>query len=237
MKKIVMILILIIINFVMLTMVVPLNTAYALDFPYIVIDGEVWLLDKTTGNRIFLLPESYYAKIDNIDDSYYYVTFNGVNGKVDKTKVSSVGYHTTATDTILDLQIGEKYRIFTGIKLKSTMDSSGTDIEVPTNESLIFLGKYPSSDMWYYVKYNEVCGYIRAEFTTQPSLVIPAFVPEEKPLTDGGETPAPDDGKIKPTPDLIKILVISGLCVGLAIIIILVFRPHKNKNNRYYYEE
>jgi hypothetical protein len=234
MKKIVMVLIIIVINFMMF---IPLNTAYALDFPYIVIEGEVWLLDRTTGNRIFLLPESYYAKIENIDDSYYYVTFNGVNGKVDKTKVSSIGYHTTAAGTIMDLQIGEKYRIFTGIKLKTTMDSSGTDIEVPTNESLIFLGKYPSTDIWYYVKYNEVCGYIRAEFTTQPNLVIPAFVPEIKPLDENVETPKNDDEKIKVTPDLVKILVISGLCIGLAVIIILVFRPHKNKNNRYYYEE
>lgn len=214
------------------------GAAYALDFPYIVIEGEVWLLDKSTGNRIFILPESYYAKIDNLDESYYYVTFNGVSGKVDKTKVSSVGYHTTASGTIQDLQVGEKYRIFTGIKLKTTMDSAGADVEVPTDGSLIFLGKYPSTDMWYYVKYNESCGYIRAEFTSQPNMVIPAFVPEAEPTPTPDEKPKDDEGNIiTKTSDLTKILVISGLCLGLAVIIILIFKPNKNKKNRYYYEE
>lgn len=219
-------------------MFIPQDIAYALDFPYIVIEGEVWLLDRTTGNRIFLLPETYYAKIENLDDSYYYVTFNGIPGKVDKTIVSSVGYHTTATGTIQDLQVGEKYRIFTGINLKTTMDSTGTDIEAPTAGSLIFLGKYPSIEMWYYVKYNESCGYIRAEFTTQPNLVIPAFVPEQKPLpAEEGKPQQVGDSIIEKTSDLTKILIISGLCVVLAVIIVLIFRPNKNKKNRYYYEE
>lgn len=216
----------------------PTDTAYAVDFPYIVIDGEVWLLDRVTGSRIFVLPDSYYAKIDNLDDNYYYVTFNGVSGKIEKTLVSTIGYHTTAVGTIMDMQVGEKYRIFTEIKLKSTMDSGGTDIEVPTNGSLIFLGKYPSTDMWYYVKYNEVCGYIRAEFTTQPELVIPAFVPEAKPVVNPDpETPDPIGGETESTPNLTKILIITGLCFVLIILIILIFRPNKNKKNRYYYEE
>lgn len=235
MKKLVLIFFLIFLIFVFF---IPTGTAYALDFPYIVIEGEVWLLDKNTGNRIFILPETYYAKIDNLDESYYYVTFNGISGKVDKTKVSSVGYHTTATGTIQDLQVGEKYRIFTGIKLKTAMDSAGADIEVPTAGSLIFLGKYPSTDMWYYVKYNESCGYIRAEFTTQPNLVIPAFVPEKEPNSTSDDKPKEDEGNIiGKTSDLTKILVISGLCLGLAVIIIIIFKPNKNKKNRYYYEE
>ncbi|NLL56510.1 MAG: hypothetical protein GX242_04780 [Clostridiales bacterium] len=235
MKKVILIVMIIFIN--LIAMFFPQQEAFALDFPYIVVQGEVWLLDKESGNRIFLLPETYYAKIENLDDNYYYVSFNGVNGKVDKTKVSSVGYHATPTGTIQDIQIAEKYRIFTGIKLKSTMDSGGEDIEVPTSESLIFLGKYPSGEMWYYVKYNETCGYIRAEFTNQPNLVIPSFVPEQKPQADVEPGPDNSDSKVKVTPNLVKILVISGLCVGLAIIIILIFRPYKNKNNRYYYEE
>jgi|GEM_PF-849464 hypothetical protein len=237
MRKLLLVLIIIAI-IVEFTCVIPRQTAFALDFPYIVVEGEVWLLDRSSGNRIFILPETYYAKIDNLDDNYYYVTFNGVQGKVDKSKVSSIGYHTTATGTIQDMQISEKYRIFTGIKLKSTMDSSGTDIEVPTNGTFIFLGKYPADDMWYYVKYNEICGYIRAEFTTQPNLVIPAFVPEQKPAPQPDENPDENGGtKLEPSDDLIKILVISGLCVVLAVIIILIFRPGKNRKNRYYYEE
>jgi hypothetical protein len=238
MKKIIVVILLILIN---MCFIAPFATAYALDFPYIVVDGEVWLLDSTTGGRIFLLPDTYYAKIDNLDENYYYITFNGVSGKVEKTLVSTIGYHTTAVGTIQDINVGEKYRIFTEIKLKSSMDSSGTDIEVPTSESLIFLGKYPSTDMWYYVKYNEICGYIRAEFTTQPDLVISPFVPEEEEIViveEDTETLVDDTVIDNPfNTDLVRILVISGLCFVLVILIILIFRPSKGKSNRYYYED
>lgn len=215
----------------------PFAVAHAVDIPYIIISGEVWLLDITTGNRIFVLPETYYARIDNLDSNYYYVTFNGVSGKVEKVTVSTVGYHTTATGTIQDIQIAEKYHTFTEIKIKTAMDGGGTDIEVPTSESLIFLGKYPSTDMWYYVKYNESCGYIRAEFTNQPNMVISKFIPEEKPKSDENGNNPNGNSKTKLNPDLIKILIISGLCFVLIIIIILIFRPNKNRKNRYYYEE
>lgn len=237
MKKIVIVFVLILIN---LSLITPFATAYAVDFPYIVIDGEVWLLNVTSGNRIFQLPDTYYAKIDNLDDNYYYVTFNGISGKVEKTLVSTIGYHTTATGTIQDLQVGEKYRVFTGIKLKSTMDSGGTDIEVPTSGSLIFLGKYQSTDLWYYVQYNEVYGYIRAEFTNQPNITIPKFVPEEEPVTVDGDDNTDDNTETESglmSTDLTKILIISGLSLVLVILIIIIFRPNKNKKNRYYYEE
>lgn len=207
--------------------------AHAVDFPYVVIGGDIWLLDKDDGRKLFLLPETYYARVDNLDESFYYVTFNGVGGKVNRNSVSSIGYHTDAAGTMQELRIDPKYSFFTEIKLKSTMDGNAEDIHVPVEGSLVFLGKYPSSDMWYYVRYNEVCGYIKAEFTTSPDITIPAFVPEEKPA----DAPPPSEEETPEDNNLVKILVITGLSVALIVLLILLFRPKKKGANKYYYED
>ena len=46
-------------------------TAFAVDIPYVVIGENVWLLDVESGSRLFLLPETYYAKISNLDENFY----------------------------------------------------------------------------------------------------------------------------------------------------------------------
>ena len=208
--------------------------AFALDFPYIVIGDNVWLLDRTGGNRLFLLPSTYYARVDDIDEEYYYVTFNGVSGKVDRMAVSTIGYHTEAAGTMREIRIDLKYSYFTEIKLKSSLDG-GVDYPVPVSASLVFLGKYHTdTDLWYYVKYNEYCGYIKAEFTTDPDITIAPFVPEEKPgITDPGPAKVEEKGNA----DLIKILVITGLSVAMVILLIIIFRPRKKGVNKYYYED
>ncbi|MBR2479785.1 MAG: hypothetical protein IKB56_00580, partial [Clostridia bacterium] len=59
--------------------------------PHVVIEADIWLYDDK-GEKIFMLPKSYYARINNLDDTYYYVTFNGVAGKIKKNEVRAVGY-------------------------------------------------------------------------------------------------------------------------------------------------
>lgn len=206
---------------------------YAVDLPYVVIGEDVWLMNKETGGKLFLLPETYYARVDNLDENFYYVTFNGVAGKVERNSVSSIGYHTEATGTMQELRIDSKYSIFTEIKLKTSMEGGSEEVPVPVNGSFVFLGKYPLTDMWYYVRYNEVCGYIRAEFTTVPEITIPAFVPQEKP----SEIPPAEETEQPKNNNLVKILVITGLSVALVVLLVLLFRPKKKGVNKYYYED
>ncbi len=212
-------------------------TAFAVDIPYVVIGENVWLLDVESGSRLFLLPETYYAKISDLDENFYYVTFNGVSGKIEKSLVSSIGYHTEAPGSMQEIKIDSKYAIFTEIKLKSTMDGNSEDIPVPVDGSFIFLGKYPLTEMWYYIRYNEICGYVKADFTTNPDLTIPNFVPEEKPA-EPTETPAEETTEVPPEEsNLIKILVITGLGVALIVLLVIIFRPRKKGVNKYYYED
>lgn len=214
---------------------VAASFALAVDMPYVIIGENIWLMNKETGGKLFLLPETYYARVDNLDENYYYVTFNGVSGKVDKNSVSTIGYHTEASGTVQELRIDPKYNYFTEIKLKSSMDGASEDLPAPVSASFIFLGKYPLTDMWYYVKYNDICGYIRAEFTTNPDISIPAFVPEEKPQEPTVDEPAAEQPK--DNAKLVKILVITGLSVALVVLLILLFRPKKKGVNKYYYED
>ncbi len=209
------------------------DIAYAADVPYIVIGEDVYLSDTETGRKLFLLPPTYYAVIDNMDEEFYYVTFNGVSGKVVKESVSVVGYHTVAPGTVQEIKIDQKYSVFTEIKLKETMEGKGEEYPVPTNESMFFLGKYPSEEMWYYVKYNDKCGYLKAEYTTAPDLSTGVFVPEEKEKT-AAEPDTPDSSD---RGNLTKILVITGVCVAAVAVIVIIFLPKKKGGSKYYYED
>lgn len=213
--------------------IVP-TCAQSVDTPYVVVGEQLWLLSKDSGQKLFLLPESYYAKIDNIDENYYYVTFNGVSGKVEKAGTSTIGYHTEAEGTLQELRVDTKYSIFTQIKLKSSMEGASSDIPVPVDGSLIFIGKYLAAEDWYYVKYDNLYGYIKAEFTNKKTLEISIFIPAVKPIDpSGGSTIDNEDQNNK----VIKILVITGLSVVLIIILVVLFRPTKSNKHRYYYEE
>ena len=101
--------------------------------------------------------------------------------------------------------------------------------------------------MWYYVRYEEKTGYLLPEFTTVPEITFDEFVPDvneennDEIIAKEDEEPEPGTDanfidKIKNN-DLVKILLISGLCLVLVVLIILIFIPSKHRKNRYYYEE
>jgi hypothetical protein len=207
----------------------------AVSTPHVVIEGEVWLLDSQ-GSRLFLLPETYYAKIDNMDNDFYFITFNGISGKVGKNLVSTIGYHTQASGTMQELRIDPQYYDFKTIALKSSMDG-GEEILLPVNDSFIFLGEYPLTEMWYCIRYNDKIGYIKAARTTAPNIQIPVFKPEQpqQPNTSGGGSEIIDTPKEKAS--LLRILIIAGLCVPAVILIFLLFKPQKPRKRRYYYDE
>lgn len=106
--------------------------------PHVVVSGEVWLLDEN-GVKLFLLPDTYYARINNLDDGYYYITFNGVSGKVSKNVVSTTGYHATAKGTTAELQVNKDYVEFVSINLKAEPTLSATNVvAMPVTDSFHF---------------------------------------------------------------------------------------------------
>lgn len=211
--------------------------AFAVSAPHIIIDGEIWLLSDQ-GGRLFLLPDTYYAKIDNMDNDFYYITFNGISGKVEKNLVSTIGYHTQADGTMQELRIDPQFYDFKTIALKSAMDGAAEEILLPVSESFIFLGEYPLTEMWYCIRYNDKIGYIKAARTTVPNIQIPVFVPENASPDNTGDNPESDaPGTEFDKAPLIRVLIIAGLCVPAIILIFLLFKPQKPKKRRYYYDE
>ncbi len=211
--------------------------------PHIVVAGDVWLLDEF-GEKLFLLPDTYYARINNLDENYYYVTFNGVNGKVQKNIVSTVGYHATATGTSRDITISGDYSEFVAINLKKAPDVGAENAcQVPLNETITYLGSYPKDNaLWYYVGYNGNYGYLKAERTSMPQPSIPTFtpeVPETVPASAEESSDKTETALDKLTDKQLKIVVIVGLAVPAVAVIILLFRPviRKNKRKETYYDD
>lgn len=216
------------------------SMAEATSTPHIVVSGDVWLLSES-GEKLFLLPDTYYARINNLDENYYYVTFNGVNGKVVKTAVSTVGYHASATGTTRDMTISGEYSEFVAINLKKAPDIGAENAcQVPLGETITYIGSYPTDGaLWYYAQYNGSYGYVKAERTSMTTVSIPAFVPETLPVE---ETPEADDtdktvlDKLDDTE--LKIVIIVGLAIPAVAVVVLLFRPaitkRRNKKETYY---
>ena len=190
--------------------------------PHVVIDDSVWLYDEK-GDKIFLLPKSYYARINNLDEVYYYVTFNGVAGKVKKNEVRAIGYEFTATGTQTDLNVANEYTDFSGIQMKKSPDSKGENtLVIPTNATFTFLGVYPteSGETWYYVRYENSLGYVRDKWVTE--VKISPFTPE----IVTSSTPQ-ESGEIEETElsNEVKIIVVVGLVVvGIGTVALLFFK-------------
>lgn len=190
--------------------------------PYVECTADTWLYSES-GEKIFQIPTSYYARINNLDDLYYYVTFNGVAGKINKNEVSSLGYEGTAKGTSLEIRTSEKYADFTEIQLKERPDgSSKTLTSIPYEEEYTFLGKYPTEwgEIFYCVRYSGLIGYVKSERTSEPDLTIEPFIPEASPpkTQSGAQTPT------TPFDDLeLKIIVILGIAIPAVGIVVLIF--------------
>ncbi len=206
--------------------------AQAVSTPYAVIGDDVWMLAES-GEKLFLLPKTYYARIDKMDETYYYVTFNGVSGKVPKTSVSVVGYDKAVKDTQTIIRVAPEYSVFTEIKLKTSLESGESEtLTAPTGEALTYAGTYKQGEtVWYYVSYAGNYGYIQNIYTDTPEMSFAEFLPEkdeEKPKEE-------EEEKKEEQPELVKVLVISGVCAAVLILIIILFLPRKNKKHKYYY--
>ena len=209
--------------------------AYAVSTPYAVIGTDVWMLNES-GNKLFLLPETYYAKIERMDENYYYISFNGVSGKIPKGSVSVVGYDKQVKDTQKIIRVADAYAVFTEIKLKTALEGENTgEFAVPTTEPLTYVGTYKQGDaVWYYVSYAGNYGYILNTYTDSPNMTTERFVPEREASIEEEreEERSEEEG---PKNDLVKILIIGGVSAVVLVLIIILFLPRKSKKHKYYY--
>lgn len=213
--------------------------------PHIVVSSNEVYLCSLTGEKLFLLPESYYAEITNMDLEYYYVTFNNVSGKVLRTAVTTTSYHTEAKGSSAVLTFSDLSQDFDTISLRSAPDPlSISVVSMPTSASFTFIGKYPTeSCLWYYVRYGMDYGYIKAEHTRETDLIIPTFEPETPPVSDvsaGTDNTTPEDELTIPLDmggNVLRILLIVGICIPAVLIVFLIFRPRRSRKSKYRFDD
>ncbi len=217
--------------------------------PHIVIGENVWLL-STDGSKLFLLPKTYYAEIISMDDYYYFVSFNGVSGRVKKSEVTTVGYHAVAVGTQSEIKVSADYAEFSALLLKKSPDLSAENVTtIPINATFTFVGTYPVEDtMWYAVKWEQHFGYVKADRTNNNNIVLPNFVPADPPTIEqdsSGSDNAPNSNVtssgsstlVGALTDLeqdgitLKIVLIIGLIIPALIVIVLIFRPLTRKRH------
>lgn len=223
---------------ILLTPCCTVADADVLNTPHVVAERDVWLY-SSDGSKLFLIPGSYYAPIVSMDDYFYYVTFNGISGRINKSEVSTLGYHTTATGTLTELKIDSEYAEFSSILLLKSPDLGSERIaEIPVSASFTFVGKYPVDEvLWYAVKYEQYFGYVKASRTNNVDIEIADFLPEsppivEEPVPDDTDEPAvypPDENEPSSSGDSLKIILIVGLIVPAVLVVLLLFRPVDRK--------
>lgn len=217
-------------------LLVPTAPAHAetASTPHIVITENVWLC-SSSGDRLFQLPNTYYAEITGMDETFYFVTFNGVAGRVEKSEVTTVGYHTKADGTMRDMKVDEAFSEFPSINLKSRPDLSSTNlVAMPTTANFTFVGRFPlEKELWYAVRFDQYFGYIRASRTNVKDVTFDDFVPQEAPVIanpvedPNGNAPSVSDGSSSAT--TLKIVLVVGLIVPAVLIVFLIFKPRGDR--------
>jgi hypothetical protein len=217
--------------------------ACAVDVPHAIIGDGTWLLNNE-GAKIFLMPAGYYAKILSMDENYYYVIFNGVNGKISRSNTSVVGYNLIAKGTSEALCIDDEYFDFDSIFLKKNPITSSENVTlIPTTDGFIFLGEYPQDDkaLWYYIKYNQFYGYIKSTRTNKSTITYDKFVPDgvnEAISPESNNAPIPDgnskDKKTNFKENAVRAAIVIGLVIPTGFVVILIFRSGKTRK---YYDE
>lgn len=220
-------------------LLVPATPAHAetASAPHIIIPDNVWLC-SSSGDRLFLLPKTYYAEITGMDETFYFVTFNGVAGRVEKTEVTTVGYHTKADGTMRDMKVDDAFSEFPAINLKSRPDLASTNlVAMPTTANFTFVGRFPlDKELWYAVRFDQYFGYIRASRTNIKDVTFDDFVPQEAPVI-ANPVENPDENGQNNTggatsATTLKIVLVVGLIVPAVLIVFLIFKPRGDRAAR-----
>lgn len=241
MKKLTVILLL-----VLLVSVFVVPTAFASSNEYIEIKKDDVVFYSTYHDPLFLVPENCYVKVTGVSGDYISVEYHNVKGLIldgDYTRTSQgTGFYHTAQNAVVSSQ--------TFLYSKPQLGSVSTAI-LESGSKLFPIGKYTSENVNYvYVSYTPEGG------TTQYGAVLASAISWDGILTPPTNTSTPsttpstsgsmDTGAGNtntnsnlnpeakdPENNLVRVLLIIGICVPALIIVYLIFKPVKPSSNRY----
>lgn len=236
MKKLSLLLIL-----VLLVSCIVLPTAYASETEYIKVKGSDTIFYNDDINQLFVVTEGCYVKfLSDNGDGYTNVNYFGLTGKIETT---SLDFNTKTTGD--DSLFGQSKTVLTSAKT-SLFDLPGSTkfaVNLEPQKDVTPLGNITvGSDNYTYVKVTLSSGtYYGAIFRENipayeivpPSVsVAPPTQNPDNPNGGGSTSLNPDDTKA-PENNLVRILLIIGICVPVLIIVFLIFKPVKPSSNRY----
>lgn len=194
-------------------------------------------------NELFIVPNSYYLLKtgEQLTGDYYYVSYQGIDGKVLKTSVGTSVFDIEDPYYLNVVNLDKTFLLICSIPSLTAEDPIYIS-DITRNFNFIGVtSDVSTTDKWYYVSYtsgaNLRYGYIISSDTTKPELAttIPAFV--EEPINTDSPSPSttlnPDTPE-EPTNNLLRVLLILGISIPAVIVVFLLFRPSKGKGSNYH---
>lgn len=228
----------------LLLAVIPI-ASFAIDDPeyhYIVEEATMTLTGDVSGE--IKLPRSWYVKYisDPSSQDFKNVEYNGVSGKVAKSMLSN---KTTVTPT------GDYYFKYSGTITKkssaplvvySSLDSSASVTSIKDPVSIEFIAFSAAEDNCFLARVGKsatevVIGFVYLDFVNaNPAITVTESADSVNPdLSTGGDVltpPTTDTNPQSPTNDVLKIILITAVCILSVVVVFLIFKPTKSSKKR-----
>ena len=241
---------LIIIVLLITACIVP--TAFASSDEYVIVENDNTVFYSTYYDPLFYVPQNCYVKLLGETNNYLSVEYHGVKGYISKNAVNLDNKTSAGTQfyhTALDATVSSNDTL---ILSKPTVIGSITVDSLQQNTPLFPIGKYNDGTRDYvYVSYTPQNGstvygavlagnliwdgVMTAPTNNTSTPTNPSTPPAETPDTEGTGSENPDltPETKDPENNLVRILLIIGICVPALIIVYLIFKPVKPSSNRY----
>lgn len=239
MKKSVILLILIIFTF---ALIYP--TAFGEGETYYKITDLSTTLKRDNLSKVdlFTIPMNCYVKVIAEQDSYYKVDYYGVVGLIEKSHITDknnyYGLVNQYTHNEIKINVNSSYYL-----VDAPGDSSDNGVGLSTSDSLTLIGTIEKGETWLYVKVTQngvdKFGAIPKSITNWDGSNIRApeytNTQESEPLPGGVTTNGNESGANvqEPTNNLVRVILIIGICIPAFLIIYLIFKPVKPTSNKY----
>lgn len=218
-------------------------------------DGVYLYENSILQEPLFEIPNTYYVKVVrmHITTTYHLVEYNGVEGLVKISEVSSKTTSNVSNPYYTDRAISAHITAYLYAK-PSFSDAAKTSVSA-YGLNLTYLGKTQGergsygTQIWFAVLYTNKAYYIHSANTGDLDILESSFSPRHPnaaSATNGTPSDDADDAVDTPSKgvDTVRILLIVGMIVPILVILFLLFRPrrkrpvrHNSGRDRYYSDE
>ena len=184
-----------------------------------IVSDDCLLYDENY-SPIILLPKSYYVKIENKIDDYYFVSYKDICGYVmaDKIELTSTPEKPYQDDFVFNLKDDGK--------LYKSCTTKSSAIDITKNINLVYVGSIVGENtiefggnIWYYVKIENqnIYGYVYSYYTTGISGLTNSNENTTKLINSYSE--------LKSMTKITLVIIIILLSIPMAIMTYILFTP------------